>query len=110
MSRMRRIPEAFAPWAGLVVGLPALIMVHQGGSEGVFNDCSSVSPVPLLIIAVLGLVACVISGLASWRSIRRSDSETRRVVATVSAGLAAVFSFAIILVMIASLVLPPCFQ
>lgn len=106
----RQLIEAFMPWAGLVIGLLAVAIVHQFGSDGVFNDCRVVSPGPLLIVAALGLIACVLSGLWSWRSVRSSGSEVRRVVATISAGSAALFVFAIILAMIAALVLPPCFQ
>jgi hypothetical protein len=84
--------------------------VHQSGSDSTFNDCRGTSPGPLLIVAVLGLFLVAVSGMASWRSIRGSDSESRRVVAMISAGSAALFVFAIILAMIAALVLPPCFQ
>ena len=102
---------AFMPWAGLTVGLLAMILVHQLGSEGMFNDCRSVSPGPLLIIALLGLIACGAAGLGSWRAMRRSDSgATSRVIGAISVGCAALFAFAIVLPMVASLVLPPCFQ
>jgi putative copper export protein len=110
VSRRRRFLAAFAPWAGLVVGILALAGVHQFGSDSTFNDCRSTSPGPLLIVAVLGLILAALSGMASWRSTRGSDSESRRVVAMISAGSAALFVFAIILAMIAALVLPPCFQ
>ena len=110
MKRMRALVDAFRPWAGLVVGLLALAVVHQFGSDGAFNDCQAVSPGPLLIVAFVGLLVCLGSGFASWRSARGSDSEARRVIATVSVGSAALFVFAILLAAIAALVLPPCFQ
>jgi hypothetical protein len=42
----------------------------------------------------------------------RAEEETpaRRVVATISVGAAALFVFSMILPVIASLILPPCFQ
>jgi hypothetical protein len=102
---------AFMPWAGLTIGLLAMILVHQIGSEGMFNDCRSVSPGPLLIVAFVGLLACGVAGLGSWRAMRSGDSgATRRVIGAISVGCAALFAFAILLPMIASLVLPPCFQ
>jgi membrane associated rhomboid family serine protease len=101
---------AFVPWAGLVVGLISAAVVHQFGSEGTFDHCRTISPGPLLVVAAIGILACVASGLASWRGIRGSDDEARRVVGVISAGMAALFIFAILLAMIASLVLPPCFQ
>jgi len=101
---------ALAPWAGLLVGLTAFAVVHQYGSDATFDDCGTVSPGPLLIVAFIGLVACAASGFASWRALRSSGSEVRRVVAVTSVGMAALFVFAILLAMIAALVLPPCFQ
>jgi len=110
MKRSRQLVEGFAPWAGLVVGLIALAIVHQYGSEGVFNDCQAASPGPLLVVAFLGLLACAASAFASWRGMRGSDSDSRRVIAVISIGSALLFVFAILLAMIAALVLPPCFQ
>ena len=108
MSRARPLLDAMMPWAGLVVGIVGAGFVHQFGSEGVFNDCRAVSPAPLLIVALIGLLLCLAAGLASWRSVR-SDSGARRVIGVISAGSAALFAFAIILPMIAALLLPPCF-
>jgi hypothetical protein len=71
MSRGRQLLDSFKPWAGLVIGLLALAVVHQFGSDSTFNDCRGTSPVPLLIVAVLGLILVVVSGLAS------SDSPCR---------------------------------
>ena len=110
MKPARNYLDAILPWAGLVVGLVALSVVHQFGSEGAFDDCQVNAPVPVLLIALLGLAACVASGLASWRSLRGSANESRRVIAIMSAGLAALFTFAILLAIVANLVLPPCFQ
>jgi hypothetical protein len=110
MRRGRQLLEALAPWAGLVVGIAAFSIVHQYGSDGVFNDCETVSPGPLLIAGLLGLLACGGSAYASWRTMRGSSNEPRRVVAVVSIGSAALFVFAILLAIIAALVLPPCFQ
>ena len=109
MRRARQWFDALAPWAGLVIGLAAFSFVHQYGSDGSFNDCDAASPGPLLIVALLGLLACAASAFASWRSLRGSGNEPRRVVAVISIGSAAFFVFGILLAIIAVLVLPPCF-
>lgn len=109
MSRARQTLEGFLPWAGLVLGVLALGIVHQFGSDATFDDCLAASPGPILLVGLLGLIVCAVSGFASWRTARRSDSDARRVVGAISAGSAALFIFAILLAMIATLVLPPCF-
>ena len=109
MRRARQWFGALAPWAGLVVGLVAFSFVHQYGSDGSFNDCDAASPGPLLIVALLGLLACAASAFASWRTMRGSGNEPMRVVAVISIGLGALFVFGIVLAIIAALVLPPCF-
>ena len=105
------VRDLFMPWAGLVAGLIAAAFVHQAGSEGMFNACAVVSPVPLLIIAVLGLLLALAGGLASL-GVLRGESETpvRKLVATISLGTVGLFCLAILLPMVASLVIPPCFQ
>jgi hypothetical protein len=106
----RGFAGAFAPWAGLAIGLMAAAFVHQYGSDSTFDHCGTASPGPLLIVAVAGLIACLLSGLASWRGIHGLANEARRVVGVVSIGMAFLFAFAILLPMIASLILPACFQ
>ena len=110
MKRARPIVDLLAPWAGLVIGLIAFSVVHQYGSDGVFDDCQTVSPGRVLIVAVIGALACIASAFASWRTMRGAVSDARRVVAVISMGMAALFVFAIFLAIIATLVLPPCFQ
>jgi hypothetical protein len=103
--------DLFMPWAGLVAGVVAAGVTHQFGSEGMFDFCAVVSPVPLLIVAVLGLALSIAGGLASL-TVLRGDSETpvRKLVAIISIGVVGLFCLAILLPMIASLILPPCFQ
>jgi hypothetical protein len=110
MKRSSSLGEALMPWAGLIVGVLAAGFVHQFGSEGTFDKCGTIAPVPLLVVAMIGLIACAFAGLVSWKALRGSDDLARRVVAVISVGCAAVFSLAIVLPMIASMVLPPCFQ
>ncbi len=110
---MRRGPLAdmLQPWAGLGVGILTAGLVHQIGSEGVFNSCKPVSPVPLIIVAVLGIVVTTAAGIASSQVLRgKEETAARKVVAVISAGSAALLVFSMILPVIASLILPPCFQ
>jgi hypothetical protein len=100
---------AFRPWAGLVVGVVSVAFVHQFGSDGTFDKCAAIAPGPLLAVAAIGLLACAISGLVSWRSMEGEADLSRRVVAVISVGCATLFGLAILFPMIAALVLPPCF-
>lgn len=109
MRRAGSVIESLSPWAGLVIGLAALAFVHQFGSDGTFDSCSTHAPVPVLVVGVLGLLACLVAGIVSWRSLAGEDGTARRVVAVVSVGCTALFSLTIIFPMIAALVLPPCF-
>lgn len=109
MTRTRAFAEAFMPWAGLVIGLIAAGFVHQFGSEGTFDHCETLAPVPAVIVAILGLVVTLAAGVLSWRRGRTTDGA-RRVISTVSAGMALLFAFAIILPVIAAALIPSCFQ
>jgi len=109
MRRSTSIFEAFMPWAGLVVGLVAAGFVHQFGSDSTFDHCEAMTPVPLFIVAVVGLVATLGAGFVSWQGVRTSDG-TRRAVSVISVGMAALFAFAIILPVIATMLIPRCFQ
>ncbi|HYI43810.1 MAG TPA: hypothetical protein VD768_09335 [Sphingomicrobium sp.] len=99
------------PWAGLVAGMGGAGLAHQVGSEGMFNDCAAVSPGPILIVSLIGLALTAAGAFASLRVYReKSDRSSRHLIATVSLGLAALFAMAILLPMVASLVIPPCYM
>jgi hypothetical protein len=105
------VRDLFVPWTGLAVGIVATGIVHQFGSEGVFDHCRPISPVPLLVVSIIGIGVTILAALASLRVVRdRAETQARKVVAIISTGSAALFIFAMLLPMIASLVLPPCFQ
>ena len=110
MKRTGHIQHLLAPWAELIAGMTGGVLAHQFGFESVFDHCGWASPVPLLLVALLGLAIATAGGLLSWDVLRNRDAgAARKVVATVSVGMAALFAFAILLPMIASLMLPPCF-
>ena len=109
MSRARAFAEALMPWAGLVIGLIAAAFVHQFGSEGTFDHCETLAPGPAVVVAIVGFVVTLVAGVLSWRS-RHSTDGTRRVISTISTGMALLFAFAIMLPVIAAALIPSCFQ
>ena len=109
MTTLRRLAVRAIPWIGLVIGLLALIVVHQFGSEGTFDDCRHLAPAPILIVGILGLIICLGAGLLSWRGTRGTDENARRLVGIISFSCSLLFAFAILLSIFAILLLPPCF-
>lgn len=110
MSKSSEMRELFMPWAGLVAGIIAAGIDHQFGSEGTFDSCTAISPVPLLIVSALCLLLTAAGALGSWRVLRDDpEAPARKLVAIISLACSALFVLAILLPMIASLVLPPCF-
>ncbi len=111
MRKLVAFKHHFVPWAGLVGGLLAAGIVHQIGSEGTFNDCASVSPVPIVVVGLLGLAVVGAAAWASWGVFRaKCEGSSRRLVSIVSLGMAALLAMAIVLPMIAALLIPRCYQ
>lgn len=111
MKRSSEVADLLMPWAGLVIGVVALSIAHQFGSDGTFDNCLAISPVPLMFVSALMICVTVAGALVSWRVFRNDgEAPTRKVVAFVSLGASALFVLAMILPMIAALMLPPCFQ
>jgi hypothetical protein len=111
VKRPQELEDLTMPWAGLVIGVLALAIAHQFGSDGSFDHCEVIVPVPLLIVSVLAIVATIGGAFASW-TVYRKDAETqaRKVIAAISMGSSAFFIVAMILPAIAATVIPPCFQ
>lgn len=105
-----KLRQELAPWSGLVVGIAGAALVHQFGSQGTFNHCAAATPVPILIGASIGVLVTIAAALASWQ-VARSSSEglSRRLIGLISVGSAALFIMAMLLPMIASLVILPCY-
>ena len=111
MKSRSEFADLFMPWAGLAAGVIAAGVTHQFGSEGVFDNCAAISPIPILAVNILGIVLTVVGALASWSVLREgAETHARKAVAFISVGAAALFVFAILLPTIASLVIPPCYQ
>ena len=109
MKGHRRALSAARPWAGLLLGLPAMIGVHQFGADFSFDHCATAAPIPIVAAVVLGVALCSLAALLSWRDLR-SRIAARRLVSAMSIGLAALFAFAMVLPLIAAFALPPCFR
>jgi hypothetical protein len=111
VKRSGELRDALAPWLGLVVGLAAWAITHQFGADGTFDDCVTFSPGPIVIVALLGIAASIVAGWLSSRILSDGrQGQARRVIATISVGMAALFSLAMLYPIAAALIIPPCFQ
>ncbi len=100
------------PWAGFVLGAMGLILTHQGGSDSNHDYCLGSGAGTVLTLAVLGLLLAGSGAFLSWQLWRRGEhheTAARRFIALVSTMAAGVFSFAILMPVIAALVIPRCF-
>ena len=106
-----RARDRFMPWAGLALGTLGGGIAHQVGAESTFQDCRYSSPTIVIIGALVGLALIGLGALGSWR-VWSGDNEgpARRMVAIVSLMACAIFAMAVILPIIASLVIPRCWE
>lgn len=101
----------FQPWTGLVAAVLGAGIAHQFGAEGMFDDCERVGAWSLQVVALLCVIGAFIGGWLSLAIVRgEGESNARRVIAIVSVGMAALAIFSILLPLIASIALPPCFE
>lgn len=111
MKSRSELRDAMTPWLGLVVGLTGWAFTHQFGADGMFDDCKSFSPVPIVAVALVCIAASVVAGLTSWRIVNDGrQGQARRVIAAISVGTAALFVLAMTYPILAALIIPPCFQ
>ena len=111
MKPSNALANQLMPWTGLMTGVVALAIAHQFGSDGVFDDCLAISPLPLLIVSLVAIAATIAGAFASWVVFRsKAETRVRKVIAVVSIGASALFIFAMILPIVAAVVIPPCFQ
>lgn len=111
MKRSREILDLFVPWVGLIVGVTALSIAHQYGSDGMFDDCMATGRGPLFVVSILAIAATIAGAVVSWRVYNKpAEAPSRKVIAVISVGASALFVLAITLAVIAALLIPPCFQ
>lgn len=110
MSGARQLRAEFLPWAALVAAFTGFSIVHQWGSDGVFDSCGNHGSVVNALILLLGLAILSAGVVGSLRIVRhQNETAPRRFIAMVSVGAAGLFALAMTLPTIASLLIPRCF-
>jgi hypothetical protein len=105
----RAIRDGFMPWAGLALGTTGYFLFHQVGSDSTFQDCRVGSPLIVVIAALVGLTIVGCGAFGSFRVFQSEDeAPSRRLVAVVSLLASALFTIAILLPVIASMIIPRC--
>lgn len=99
------------PWAGLALSTLGGGIAHQLGAYSTFQDCRFSSPGVVIVATLIGLALIGLGAAGSWR-VWSADAETpsRRMIAVVSLMACAIFAMAVVLPLIASLVIPRCWQ
>jgi hypothetical protein len=107
--RTEHIRDVFMPWAGLALGTAGYFLTHQLGSDWTFQNCTTGSPLIVIIATLVGLAVIALGALGSWR-VYAGEAETpaRRLVATVGLLACALYTIGVILPSIAALVIPRC--
>jgi hypothetical protein len=82
--KSREVRDALTPWLGLIVGLTAWALTHQLGADGTFDDCTTFAPTPIVIVALLGVLASAYAGRLSWLIVSDGrQGQARKVIATI---------------------------
>lgn len=103
--------DRFQPWSGIALGTLGAGIAHQLGSDSIFQDCMVGSPTVVIIGTTVGLSLIAAGALLSWRVYgREAEGPSRHLLATASLLASAIFAMAVILPLIASLLIPPCWQ
>jgi hypothetical protein len=106
-----RIVSNLLLWAGLWVAPLVWAVNMQLGQILPYADCNSQLHTSA-VVSLIGAMIAVLSGLASWRSARTSAAhalgETASFAGTLSSLAALVFTFALVMQGIASMVLTGC--
>jgi hypothetical protein len=111
VSGSQSLSRLLMPWAGLIAAMAGTAIGHQAGSDGTFNHCLTAVAGPVRLVGILCIAAMIVGGWASWTTLREPEAKpTLRLIAFVSIGMAALGIFALLLPLIASLILPPCFE
>jgi len=109
--KSERIRDRFMPWSGLALGTLGVALTHQIGSDSVFQDCEFSSPLIVILAAMLGLVIVALGALGSWRVYAgEGEGPARRMIAIVSLMSCGIYALAIVLPLIASLIIPRCWE
>ncbi len=111
MKRAGSYKDLFLPWAGLVFGFLGWWLAHEFGYAASFDSCEHSAPLPVICVTLLCIAAAIGGAWASSAILRgQGEGTARRVIATISVGIVGLFVLAMLLPVIATLILPPCFQ
>lgn len=99
------------PWSGILGGVIGWALTHQIGSNTVFDKCQVTSPIPMLLLGLLGLATIAGGGLLSYRLWKRgeAETETRRFVSLLGVMIAGLFGIALVFQTTSSLIIPQCY-
>ena len=99
---------AGAAWIGVIVPPITWILYQQGIGELVYVACRS-GGVPIgPLVGALCAIVCVLAGWTSWAQRGSATTHAQRFLGRVGAGLALLFTLGILVVMAATIVIPPC--
>jgi hypothetical protein len=98
----------FKPWAGLVAGMTAAGLQHQGISDAMHFDCRYGGADLVVGVAALALIA--LGAWLSWTSLQahREPGSPRRFIAQMSLMAAVLFSILVLWQTMAGMILPAC--
>lgn len=97
------------PWSGMIGAGLGWALSDQLGSNFIFDHCEAAHPLLMLLIGLVGLAIAIVGGLHSLPVWRDEPPSGRRFVAGTGIGMAALFSVAILLQTVASLIIPRCY-
>jgi len=107
--KRKSIRDGLSPWAGIMLGTLGAGLAHQIGSDSTFQDCTVGSPWIVILGAVIGLALVTAGAFLSYGVFAsRAEPPVRKMLSVVSLLASALFSMAIVLPLIASLVIPQC--
>lgn len=106
--------SAFAPWAGLWIGVLAWAAHHQLGSTLNYLDCERGGPPYVVTLGIACALFAACGGWISWNAAPAKAADgpppTRLFAARVGAGAAGVFLLAIVMQTAAGAILPGCLR
>lgn len=111
---MAVIGERMAPWWGFIAG-PLVWWVHQRGiADWAYFECHAGGLTLRVVAWIVAAAVLLLAAFPAWRLWRgwpgRAEPDTRRFLALLSLGMAAIFLLAITFQTLAGVILPECFR
>jgi hypothetical protein len=106
-----RALDRFLPWGGLALGTAGFFLAHQLGSDSVFQDCAFSSPLMVAIATIAGLLLIALGAAASWRVYSAgAEPPARKLVSAISLMACLLYTMGVLLPLIASMIIPRCWE